>query len=188
MAARLLALVALLFGAEVVASWWIWTEAPTDSIRVRYSSFEVFERDRLVGWIIVFASVLIVLFFLRLLALRKRGIEDARENLNVFSDPIPFWTVGLVAAISLEVFTSVLYWKSSTSLHLRRLYESVWYWNRVPQPSDIGWPSFRIYMWQHFVPWAIILLLGLTLWHLLSRRKKTHPAVPIPVGFPKPRL
>lgn len=188
MAARILAFTVLLFSAEVIASWWIWAEAPTDSIRVFYSNFQVFELERLGGWITVFVSGLTLLLLPWILTSRKRDIENARGGLNVFRDPIVFWTVGLIAAVFGEVLTSIVFWVSSTSLHIRRLYESVWYWNRVPQSSDIGWPSFRVYMWQHFVPWAIVLLLGLTIWHFLRRRKNMLSTVAIPAELPKPRL
>src|SRR5215470_16914112 len=49
---------------------------------------------------------------------------------------------GAVLAVAVEFLTLVSYWKSASSVHVRELYESTWYWNRVPRPSDIGWPSF----------------------------------------------
>ena len=157
MATRFIAFASFLCGAEVAASWWVWGRAPTDSIRVWYSGFWAFEAGRLHYWAPVFAS-LSVLWSVGWYALRRHGRL------------ITWWLVGAALGVGLEVLTSVLYWRSVRSSALRDLYQSTWYSNRVPRASDLGLPSFRGYLWAHLVPWAMVLLLGMTLGVLYEQK------------------
>jgi hypothetical protein len=159
MRARLPIFVLLFFGAELAASWWIWGRAPTDSLRVWYSSFWTFEAGRLHYWIPVFTS------FLALGGVAWYALGQSRSLTTR-------WLIGSTLAVGLEVLTSILYWRSARSSDLRGLFQSMWYWHRVPQANDMGWPSFRIYMWNHLVPWAVVLLLGITLWLMFEKGAK----------------
>lgn len=160
MAARFVAFALLLFGAEVAASFCIWNRAPTDSIRVWYSGFWVFEVGRLHYWFPLLASV-VALWVVARYALGHNGLVA--------------WSLFAAAlTLGLEVLTSVVYWRSARAADLRDLFQSIWYLHRVPRASDMGWPSFQIYLWNHFVPWALILLLGTVLLALLSKTRGTQ--------------
>ena len=158
---RLIAFASLLFVAEVAASWWVWGRAPTDSLRVWYPGFWAFEAGRLHYWIPVFGSLLALCIVARY-TLRRDGRW------------ITSWPFAAALAVGLEVLTSVLYWRSARSSALRDTFQSIWYWHRVPQASDLGWPSFRIYLWAHLIPWAVVLLLGMILWVLFEHRRGTQ--------------
>jgi hypothetical protein len=167
MAARFIAFASFLCGAEVAASWWVWGRAPTDTVRVWYSGYWAFEVGRLHYWLPVFASVLtlwIVLWY--------AFLHHAR--------PLTRWLFAAMLGVGLEVVTSALYWKSARSSDIRGLYQSLWRWNRVPQASEMGWPSFRIYLWDHLVPWAAVVLVGMTLWVLIEHRARSATRVALP--------
>ena len=166
MAARCIAFASFLCGAEVAASWWVWGRAPTDSIRVWYSGFWAFEAGRLHYWVPVFASLL-VLWIVGWYAFRRHG-------------RLITWLFAAALGVGLEVATSVLYWRSSRSSDLRGLFQSLWVWHRVPQASDMGWPSFRVYLWDHLVPWAMVLLVGMTLWVLFEQKARNTTRIALP--------
>jgi len=155
---RTLAYLLLLFSAEVAASWWIWGRAPADSLRVWYSGFWAFEAGRLRSWIPVLVLFLLMSIVAWFLLRRSAGL-------------IVGWLFGATLTIGLEVLTSLLYWKSSQSSDLRSLFQSIWYWHRIPQASDLGWPSFRIYLRCHLTPWALVLLFGVMLLLLVGRSR-----------------
>jgi hypothetical protein len=169
--ARIITIFALLCCAEVIASGWVWKNAPTDTIRDAYSGFQSFEYGRLRYWVPVFVVCLLVFLTVYLILRKPRAGRSLRN-------PAVCWAFGAVLAICAEVGASVSYWMSPASRHLRNLYQSAWYWHRVPMASDLGWPSFAIYMWHHLIPWAIVLLLGPISWYLLRRwaspLKPTH--------------
>jgi hypothetical protein len=158
--ARVIAFLLLLFSAELAASWWIWGRAPTDSIRVWYSGFIVFEAGRMRYWVPLFAG-LAVLWIAAWYLFRRNGHLTAWQLL------------GAGLAVALEVLTSVLYWGSARSSDLRGLFQSIWAWHRVPQARDLGWPSFRIYLWNHLIPWAVVLIIGISIW-LFKRGNETE--------------
>ena len=55
------------FVAEVGASWWTWSSAPTDSLRVWYAgNFRAYEIERVIPWLIGF----MLLGILRLLIVK----------------------------------------------------------------------------------------------------------------------
>jgi len=154
------ALLMLFTGAEVFASGCIWSEAPTDTLRVLYAGFWHFESGRLPYWIPVLISSGL------LWGVCWYGLRLGRHR--AFA-----WIFGGGLAAATEISTSALYWRSAASEYVRNLYESGWYWHRVPQANDLGLPSFRGYLWSHLVPWAVVLLLGLVTWHLWHKRKKS---------------
>jgi hypothetical protein len=161
MTAKLIVLGSLLCSAEIAGSWWVWGSAPTDSIRVWYADFWAFEAGRLHYWLPVFAAVLAI-WGVSCYALRRH---------HRF---IMWWLYAATLGLGLEVLTSLLYWRSARSSDLRNLFQSIWNWHRVPQATDLGWPSFRAYLWDHLIPWAAVLLLGITLWlHFEHKARST---------------
>jgi hypothetical protein len=167
MRARFIAFAGFLCGAEVAASRWVWGRAPTDSIRVWYAGFWAFEAGRLHYWVPVFAS---------LLALWIVGWYTFRWHGRL----ITWWLVAAALGVGLEVATSMLYWRSVRASDLRNLFQGIWYWHRVPQASDMGWPSFRVYLWDHLVPWAAVLLVGMTLWVLFEQKARNTTRIALP--------
>jgi hypothetical protein len=170
-----IAFLPLLFSAEIIASWLIWARAPNDSIRVQYSYFWIFEAGRLHYWvsvlIVIAAGCVVGLYFLRRRQLyRAKHVHGSYQRKHF----IERWTLGVGLTLALEIITSALYWRSEVSYGLRDVFQSAWYWHRVPKASDMGWPSFRIYMWEHVVPWAVVVLLGLALGYLRNRRKRAQ--------------
>lgn len=167
MAARFIAFSSFLFGAEVAASWWVWSRVPTDTLRVWYSGYWAFEVGRLHYWVPVFGSALALWIVVWYSFLRH-------------TRPLTGCLFALALGVVLEVLTSALYWKSAQSSDIRGLYQSVWRWNRVAEASEIGWPSFRIYLWDHLVPWAMVLLVGMTLWVLFEQKGRNTTRIALP--------
>lgn len=86
----------------------------------------------------------------------------------------PLFLALAALALCLETLTSFGYWcHSPYSEPVRALYESVWYWRRVPRPSDYGWFSLAGYFVDRLKPWTAVMLLGLGAWYL--RTKKAPP-------------
>lgn len=146
----------VVFGAEVTASWWVWREAPTDSIRVWYPSFCAFEAGRLHYWLPVFVFLLTLWISVSYALLRH-------------ARPITWLLFGIGSGLGLELTTSILYWTSPRSSSLRSLYQSIWAWDRVPPTNAAGWPSLRIYIWHHIAPWAMVLMIGVSFWYLWNK-------------------
>jgi hypothetical protein len=144
LAIKLLVASLLLLGAEVLASGWLWTRAPTDTLRVWYPTFWSFERGRLGYWTIAFACCALLGAFIWS-ALHRRVAQVAMV------------LVGAGFAVAVEGSTSAWHWESAASAGVRKLYEGIWYWNRVPTQT-IGGASFRGYLWAHLIPWAALLL------------------------------
>jgi hypothetical protein len=113
-------------------------------------SFWVFEAGRLYYWIPAFVTFVAVWIVTRR-SIRWRG------------RPFEAWIFAATLGVGLEVLTSVLYWRSNRSFDVRDLFQSPWYWGRVPRVGDLGWHSFPIYLYHHLIPWALVMLLGLTL-------------------------
>lgn len=175
MTTRFLAFVVLLSVAELTASWWIWGRAPTDSIRVWYPSFWAFETGRLNCWSIVFASAmalwLIFPYLIRNYVTKQSAGHDGDSRTYLSA----WWALGAILAVVSEVLTSARYWKAASSLPVRDLYQSLWYWDYLSpklDTSDRYWPSFRIYERDRLIPWAIVLLLGLALSYAWNRQQK----------------
>ncbi len=176
MALRFIGFFSLSLVAEVIASSWVWGRAPSDSIRVFYSDFWTFEAGRLDYWIIIFTFLIILWIFARNL-FRRYVISKGDEQVN--NRPwslLASWALGTVLTVALEVLTSALYWRSDSSLSLRAFYQAMWFWDfwddRNPHTNDPGWPSFRIYTRDHFLPWALVLLIGVTLCFFWKQRRK----------------
>jgi hypothetical protein len=148
---RVLSWFLLCFLAEVVPSWRVWRSTPYDSLRVGYPDFAMFEAGRLQFWALMLVMIGLTGAAMTWLANRDSRLSGSKENAKakrLWLRRSPY----LASAIALEIGTSVLYWN----------------WNRA-----VGWPSFRpsfrIYLWEHLLPWAIVVSLGLFLWNRLAK-------------------
>jgi hypothetical protein len=162
----LLVYIPLFFVAEIGGSWWIWGRAPSDSIRVWYPSFWAFEAGRLSVWVPLLACAFMVVWIVtRSLRWRSQitGLSSAGTLLAL--------SVAGLFGVSCELLTSILYWWSPESSKLRSLFHSVWYFQRVPQGSDLGWRSFPGYMCWHLVPWAAAWLIVTAVFRVIWVRR-----------------
>jgi hypothetical protein len=157
-----------LWCAEIAGSWWIWTDAPTDTIRVQYHRFWDFELERLHGWTSIFGFLIagwVVIHCLRRHQVSSKDLSEKYRRQRL----IVLWIATITSGLLLEVLSSVVYWKNPSSVHIHYLYESAWYWGRVPTSRDLGWPSFRGYLCDHFIPWLVVLFCAVTLWHRFEK-------------------
>lgn len=158
---RVIHLVPLCLLAEVLASLWIWSRAPTDSIRVFYGSYWAFEVGRLYYWIVVALSIALISSMVGYFS-RKRNASS--------------WLM-LIPAVLLEIVTSAIYWRSRQSSPLRQLFQSAWAWHRIPGAADMEWPSLEIYLRVHFIAWAIVVTVALIVLARYSRRGRQRMGV-----------
>ena len=137
-----------LWFAEVLASLAIWRGAPTDWSG-EPPHFWNFEMWRLEYWALLF-SLAVLLWVIASYGLRRRVHKIA---------PGLF---GAALAVTVEVLTSI------------------WYWKQLPwtQASYLGWSHFRWYFWDHLISWAVVVFIGLALWHSWNRTRRTHPLAP----------
>ncbi len=151
---RVLCWTLLCFIAEVVSSWRVWYSSPDDNIRLGYPSFAEFETGRLQFWVPILVLIGLTGLAMTWLAKRDNRLFGSKENAKAER----LWlrrSLYLVAAIALEIGTTVVYW--------------YWYWNRVRLPEYFGWTIFRSYLWGHLLPWAVVLSLGLFLWNRMAK-------------------
>ena len=104
---------------------------------------------------------------------RKARIDDSR-GFGASSQLILTFMIGL----AIETIASVCYWATPYSTGVRALYESVWYWDRIPRQNDYGWPSLKGYVLDHFVPWAVCVLTLLLVRYLWSKRPTVRATKP----------
>ena len=142
--------------ADVGASLWLLILSPTDT--EAYSGFLPYEAWRAFCWIPLALSGCLLL---KWMYVRVSGDSDAALAFALTS----------AIGVSIETLTSFCHWKSPHSRGVRALYESAWYWHRVPRPGDYGWPSFKGYLLDHFIPWAILFLAGLIISYTWRRLK-----------------
>jgi hypothetical protein len=151
--------------AEVGASLLLPLLGPTDSpIEAYYSGLFDYEAWRALCWIPT--AVLIALLYVFL--------EQRPGRPTGSSGPARLFSLALVCGLGVETLTSTCYWKSPHSKGVRALYESVWYWHRVPRQTDYGWPSFRGYFLDHLILWGIIFIIGFVVRYLWSRRGRAQ--------------
>jgi hypothetical protein len=148
---RVLCWFLLCFLAEVVPSWQVWSSTPYDSLRVGYPDFAMFEAGRLQFWALMLVMIGLTGAAMAWLANRDSRLSGSKENAK--AKPLCLYrSLYLASAIALEIGTSVSYW----------------IWNRA-----VGWPSFRpsfqIYLWEHLLPWVIVVSLGLFIWNRLAK-------------------
>jgi len=150
--------------AETGSSLWLMLRSPFDAPVDNYLG-------RFLCWLFITMVCLAVwIFAARQFASANDPRDKSHERPNRFGQQA---SVGGTIAIGLaiEILTSISYWESSYSRGVRELYQSVWYWHHVPQPSDFGWPSFRGYLWAHSMPWAFFFSIGLIICYLVERRR-----------------
>jgi hypothetical protein len=155
-----LSLFVLVLAAEMLASLWRLLRLPTDT----YIGVADYELGRMLYWLplVGLAIVFVSTFESKFQALKAR--EYTRQRLLRFA-------AMAALAFCVEALTSFGYWWHSPHSHrVRALYESVWYWHRVPRQSDYGWPSFAGYFMDHLMPWTAVILLGLGAWYLKTRK------------------
>jgi hypothetical protein len=165
----LLKFVLLIGVAEVGSSFWLLSRAPVDGPTYFYNGFPDYEIGRLVCWLPLTALVSLLWVALS----RTSGFGGAKTILgNDQSRKYgPYLILAFAIGFAIETFTSVCYWMIPYSVGVRSLYESGWYWHRVPQQSDYGWPSFKGYFLDHMIPWAVLFLVGLVIWLTWGRRR-----------------
>jgi hypothetical protein len=166
--------VAILFMAEIGSSLWRLLRLPFDAHAGSLNYIAV----RLLIWLPLVVLLGIPWF---LIERRFRSSTDQSKAEDGKPRRQPQSAVLLLlfgAGFAIETLTDLLYWHSSFSTGLRTLYESVWYWHRVPAPNDYGWPSFRGYWLDHLTPWVVILLIGLSAWYIWNRRQPRQPDTP----------
>jgi hypothetical protein len=156
----------VLFVAETGSSLWLMLRSPFDGPIDSYLG-------RLLYWLFIAVFCLAVWVFL---ARQSASADDRRDKSH---KPNRFGQLGslgvtIVIGLAIEVLTSISYWKSSYSRGVRDLYQSIWYWHHVPQPSDFGWPSFRGYAWAHSTHWAFFFSVGLIICYLINKKRATQ--------------
>jgi hypothetical protein len=159
--------------AEIGASFWLLLVAPADGPTEVYSGFLNYEAWRALCWI---ASIGLTSLLYSFLPQRIPFPEGGRAVGK--SNPLLFFISASALGFSIETLTSICYWKSPHSRGVRALYQSIWYWHRVPRPNDYGLPSFKAYFVDHLIPWAIIFLAGLIAWPIWNRRRRQSAYTP----------
>jgi hypothetical protein len=131
--------------AELLASFAVWHGTPTDW-KGEAPHFWYFEILRLQYWC-GFGLLFAGLWVIGWLAFRR------------FSARVIPAALGVVCSLGTEVMTSIYFWRSLSS----------------NQASYLGWSAFRRYFSEHLVSWVLILVIsGLCLWYLRSRRRTSH--------------
>jgi len=146
--------------AEVLASLWRLLTLPTDT----FIGVGNYELGRMLYWLPLIGSALVFVSTFE----AKFQMLQSRERTHK-----PFLHFVALAALALcvEALTSLGYWwHSPHSETVRALYESGWYWRRVPRPSDYGWRSFGGYFVDHLKPWTAVMILGLGAGYLSTKR------------------
>ncbi len=160
--------VIVLCAAELFASWWLWARFPTDSVRVWFSGYWSYEVVRFGIWLAVLTAEFAALVMYRC----KKG-RDANEYNPIHG--FRRWVSALCGGFVLESTTSCLYWLTPRSTPIRDIYQSDWYWDRVPRATDLGWPSLVGYWRDHAIAWAVVVILGSLIWFACSKlRRKGH--------------
>jgi hypothetical protein len=159
----LLRLLVLALAAEMLASLWRLLTFPSDT----YIGVGNYELGRMLYWLPLIGLALV---FVSSFEAKFQMLQASEKTRKLF-----LHFVALAAlALCVETLTSLGYWwRSPHSGPVRALYESVWYWERVPRPSDYGWRSFAGYFVDHLKPWTAVMLFGLGAWYL--RTKKAPP-------------
>ncbi len=161
--------VIVLCAAELFASWWLWARFPTDSVRVLYPGYWIYEAVRLGIWLAILTAEFAALV---MYGRKKGGHANEYHPLHGFRN----WVLALCGGFVLESITSCLYWLTPRSTPIRDIYQSDWYWDRVPRATDLGWPSLVGYWRDHAIAWAVVIFLGSLIWLACSKvRRKGQP-------------
>ena len=159
-----LPLFVLVFAAETLASLWCLSRLPFDT----FIGVGDYELGRMLYWLpLMGLAIVFVSTFRAKFQVLKAG-QNWRQRLLHFA-------AMAALAFGVEALTSIGYWwHSPHSYRVRALYESVWYWHRVPRQSDYGWPSFPRYFVDHLMPWTAIILIELSAWYLKTSKARLH--------------
>lgn len=172
---NIVGLFTVLLAAEVGSSLWCLLTLPTDT----YLGSLNYIGGRLLFWSLLIALFSVLWFLLGWrLGYLRHGPEAERRVRRQLSHTVRV-AVAFGTAFAVELMTTACYWASSLSTGVRALYQSVWYWHRVPRQSDYGWPSLRGYLVDHLVPWAVIFVTGLLIWFISSKRRRAQRNVPL---------
>lgn len=137
-----------LLAAEVIASVGVWHGTPTDW-RGEPPHFWYFEVLRLQYWCL-FGLSFTAIWVAEWMSSRRRFLARV----------LAVW--GAVCVVGTEVLTSIHFWKRLS-----------------PNETEyLAWLDLRRYAYEHLIVWAVLMLPGMGLWYLWSRRKRQHPAVP----------
>jgi hypothetical protein len=161
--------VVVLLVAEIGSSLWRLLRFPSDI----YPGSLNYVGGRLLFWLplVIIVNVLWSLIEKRFeSSIGQPNAEPGKRKQASQSAPLV-----LALGFAIETFTSIGYWMTPYSRGVRALYESVWYWHRVPSQGDYGWPSFKGYFVDHLIPWVVFFLMGLSAWYVSSRRRVDHP-------------
>lgn len=154
--------------AEVGASLWLMLLVPSDSPIETYSGLLGYEMGRVICWAPLAAFITLLFTVVQRRLPSPKDGESPRNSNSLAVFILSVAAVGLL----IETITSLCFWKGPHSTGVQELYESIWYWHRVPSQSDFGWPSFRGYFLDHLVPWAVLFLTGLFAWFVWNRRRR----------------
>jgi len=168
----------ILGAAEVGSSLWLLLRAPLDGPTTVYAGFPAYEVGRLICWLPLAALGGLSWFLLNrtpvFAGIRRNVSNDQPGEFGSYLNFILAFAIGFAT----ETFTSMCYWRTPYSRGVRALYESVWYWHRVPRQSDYGWPSFRGYFLDHLILWVDIFVIGFLVPYLWSRRRRAQVSSP----------
>ena len=142
----------VLGAAEVGSSLWLLLRFPSDGPINAYAGFLGYEAGRLVCWIPLAGFCSLLCLWLRRRSVfassrRKASIDESRGVGASFELILAF-----MLGFAIETITSLCYWATPYSRGVRALYESAWYWDRVPRQNDYGWPSLKGYLFDHLIP------------------------------------
>ncbi len=161
----------ILCAAELFASWGVWVNFPTDSVRVRFPGYWSYEVLRFGIWFAILAAGITAL------AVYRRKSRDDPKGFKPFRGSRK-WVAALCGGLVLESITSFLYWLTPRSAPIRDAYEGWWYWeDRGPRPADLGLPSFVGYWKDHAIAWAVVTIIGSLIWLACSKLRPKHHRV-----------
>jgi hypothetical protein len=139
-----------LLAAEVIASVGVWHGTPTDW-RGEPPHFWFFEVLRLQYWCLFGLSFMVIW-----------TAEWMSSHRSFLARLLAVFGVGCV--LGTEVLTSIFFWKRLS-----------------PNETEyLAWPQLRRYTYEHMIVWAMLMLSGMGLRYLWSRRNKRRPTVPAP--------
>jgi hypothetical protein len=168
---------ALLGAAEFGSSLWLLIDAPLDGPISTYAGVPDYEAGRFLCWLPLALLGGFVWFLLNRLLSRTVASPSKSERAHALALAAKLVFACLIG-FCVETLVSSCYWGSSYSRGIRAFYQSVWYWNRVPLPADLGWPSFKAYFLDHLIPWGAIFVPGFVVWLLWNKWRSDQASSP----------
>jgi hypothetical protein len=133
---------AALLTAEIASSFLSWHGTPTDW-RGEPLHFWIFELWRLQSWALFFGACVVLWFFC------WRAFHPRVRDIGL-------WLLAGVLAVSIEVLTTVRYWRQLS-------------WT---ESAYLGISYFRSYLWEHLSGWIVALLLISSILYSLERQRE----------------